>query len=479
MEPTIFGIIVVVTGAFLWRYSVTTMLCFVMVCTLFGSTAALYLTALGNSTILPANLALMFLAAKVLLSPAGRFPNLAEVGRQNALLVVYCCFGAMTAFVLPHIFSHGIYVAPLRTVSERLYGVQPVRFSSQNITTSIYLMGTLLAALMAGAAVRSERKWHLLLGTVVVMTWAHFGFGIADLVLDKIGHKEWLAIFRTATYSELDQESLGGVHRIAGIFAETSSYSGYGLGLLALNLEFWLRGLEAKKTGAAAIAMASILMFTTSTTAYVGLAAIALLLVVRILFTPMQFPLRKTIVLAVAAVLAGAAVLALIVFDHKLAQFATDLLLQSTVHKVHSGSALQRTYWAQHAMDAFYASYGLGVGVGSFRSSGIIQAIAGSTGVVGLLSFFGYVAWVLKPLSRRSHSAHVAGLEGVGAAFGWAAVIGLLPAVVSGGSPDPGLEFAVLCGTALALSGAGAALRLRATSELMSPSMAASRGIGV
>jgi hypothetical protein len=479
MEPTFFGIIVIAAGAFLWRYSVTTMLCFVMVCTLFGSTAALYLTALGNSTILPANLALLFLAAKVLLSPAGRFSNLAESVRQNGLLVVYCCFGAMTAFVLPHIFSHGIYVAPLRTVSERLYGVQPVMFSSQNITTSVYLMGTLLAALMAGAAVRSERNWHLFLSTVIIITWVHFGFGIADLVLDKIGHKEWLAIFRTATYAELDQEAFGGVHRIAGIFAETSSYSGYGLGLLALNIEFWLRNLEPKKTGAAAIAMVFVLMLTTSTTAYVGLAAIALLLVIRILFTPMQLPVRKTIALAVLGVLAVVAVLALIVFDKKSAAFATELLLRSTVHKVHSDSGLQRAYWAQRAMDAFYASYGLGVGVGSFRSSGLFQAIAGSTGVIGLVSFFGYLAAVLKPFSRRSHITQAFGLEGIGAAFGWAAAIGLLPVLVSGGSPDPGLEFAVLCGTALALSGAGAALRLRPTPEFMRPAMAASRSVGV
>ena len=91
MEPTTFGIIVIAAGAFLWRYSVTTMLCFVMVCTLFGATAAAYLTALGNSTILPANLALMFLVARVMLSPAGSFPNLTEAVRQNALLVVYCC----------------------------------------------------------------------------------------------------------------------------------------------------------------------------------------------------------------------------------------------------------------------------------------------------------------------------------------------------------------------------------------------------
>lgn len=469
MEPTFFGILVIAAGAFLWRYSVTTMLCFVLVCTLFGSTAALYLSALGNSTILPANLALVFLAAKVVMSPAGRFSNIAEAGRQNALLVVYCCFGAATAFVLPHIFHHGIYVAPMRTVSERLYGVQPVTFTSQNITTSVYLMGSLLAALMAGAAVRSERQWHLLLTTLVAITWVHFGFGIADFVFDKIGHKEWLEMFRTATYAELDQETYGGVHRIAGIFAETSSYSGYGLGLLALNLEFWLRNLEAKKTGAAALAMVFVLMLTTSTTAYVGLAAIALLLVIRLLVTPMQLPVRKLIVLTALGVLAVAAVLAILIFDKKSATFATELLLRSTVHKVHTESGLQRAYWAGRAMNAFYSSYGIGVGVGSFRSSGIFQAIAGSTGVIGLISFFGYVIAVLKPISRQSHNTQGGGLESVGAAFAWAAVIGLLPALVSGASPDPGLEFAILCGVALAFSAAGKVAQRSGRADIFTP----------
>jgi len=461
MEPTTFGALVMLAGVLLWRSSVTAMLCFVLVCTLFGATAAVLVPVLGNATILPANLALLFLAAKVLFSPAGRSAELAAAVRQNGLMAAFCCYGAATAFILPHIFSHGIYISPMRTVSERLFGVQPVAFSSQNITTGVYLMGTLLATIMAAAVVRAERKWQLLINTIVVMSWVHIGFGIADLVFDALGHKEWLEVFRTATYAELDQEAYGGVHRIAGIFAETSSYSAYGLGLLALNMEFWLRNLAPKKTGAVVLAMAGILMMTTSTTAYAGLGLYALLLCARILFTPMQLPVRKTIILGVVGALSVAAILALVVFDKKTADFFSEILLRSTVNKVHSDSGIQRSFWAQKAMDAFFASYGLGVGVGSFRSSGLFQAIAGSTGVAGLLCFFGYLAAVLKPFTLQSHRTQNIGLEGVGAAFGWAAVVGLLPAFISGASPDPGLEFGLFCGTSLALSGAGLALRRR------------------
>ncbi len=51
--------------------------------------------------------------------------------------------------------------------------------------------------------------------------------------------------------------------------------------------------------------------------------------------------------------------------------------------KAESVSGRQRAFWAGQSVSAFLQSFGLGVGPGSFRSSSLLTAVLGATGVIG------------------------------------------------------------------------------------------------
>jgi hypothetical protein len=139
------------------------------------------------------------------------------------------------------------------------------------------------------------------------------------------------------------------------------------------------------------------------------------------------------------------------VADPHLAAQALGILKNVTLAKSDSASGLQRAEWAKQGLIALKGTYGLGAGVGSFRSSSIITAILGSTGPISLLVFLAYLLKVWQPL-RRSSYRPVASVDlRLAASAGWGAVMVVLSEAAVAPSPDPGIVFALLSGLAIGL----------------------------
>jgi hypothetical protein len=447
MTPTIFGYLIAMAAIFMMPASITTMLGLVLFASLLGGASAVTLPSLGGSSIAPASFALIFLVIRILLSPAGRFPVVAKALVQNPFLAFFCIYGAITAFLLPRLFFHVINVPQLRSVTGGLFGTAPVEFSSQNITTAVYLLGTFLAFLCALVAGALEHRKRLLLKIIVVVSWTHITFGVLDIILSKAGMRDFLDFFRNASYMQLVQE-VGGVQRVAGIFPEPSAYAGYAFTFLVLNAELWMREEMPRLTGTAAMALLIMLLLTTSSTAYVSIAGYALILLLRMAFTPLRLPLSKKIILSLVAFIGGATLLTLEVFMPAMSRLMLDILQQMTFGKLHSLSGVQRSFWAHRAWQAFWATSWVGVGAGSLRSSGLLSAIAGSMGLLGIVTFLGAIWTILKPMKRLTHSLGVGEEQGIRASFAWATVLALIPALLSVPSPDPGMLFGVFAGLA-------------------------------
>src|SRR6185312_1863300 len=447
MAVTIFGGLIALAGILMMPSSITMMVGLVLVASLLGGASAISLPALGGAGIAPASFALVFLVLRILMSPAGRFPIVAKALVQNPFLAFYCVYGAITAFLLPRVFFHVANVPQLRTVAGGLFATAPVEFSSQNITTSVYLLGTFLAFLCALLAGALEHRKKLLLRTIIIVSWAHITFGVLDIILSKAGARDLLDFFRNANYLQLVQE-VGGIQRVAGIFPEPSSYAAYGFAFMVLNTELWMRAEMPKLTGFTALALLIMLLLTTASTAYVSIAGYALVLMLRMAFTPLRLPLPKKIILGLIAAVAGTIILTLEVFVPAMSKLMLDILQQMTFGKLHSLSGIQRTFWAHRAWNAFWASNWIGVGARSLRSSGLLSAIAGSMGLVGMVTFFGAAWMVLKPGKLATHRAQVGGDQAIRASFGWAAVLALVPALLSLPTPDPGLLFGLFAGVA-------------------------------
>lgn len=456
MIPTWIGLVLLAIGAWLLlRGSVMNMFTLVIASSLLGGSAAIQLPALGGSSVLPVYVALGLLVARIALAPG---PVAAFVGRAlsaNAALAVFCGYGVAGALVLPQIFEGAMEVVPLTPRGIRhLFDTFPLGFTNQNITTAVYLAGTLLAA-MAGWIVAQVQGAPQQLSRILAWTGlAHVALGVVALLMTVLGLGELIWVIRNGNYAQLEQ-SYAGLIRVAGFFPETSGYAGYGVPLMVLCCEMWLRDIRPRLSGLAALALLVILTMSTSSTAYVGIAAYGLILAVRFLVLPTALAPRKLLTLAG---IGGAGLFAVCIIALAAPGFAasfTDMLMAMTVDKSTSDSGEQRAFWARQGIEAFQVSMGLGIGAGSFRSSSLPLAIAGSMGIVGLVSFAVYLWTMFRPLSASTYSAAGAGPAlALAGAFAWAAMIGIVVASIMAPSPDPGIMFALYAGLALGLRAA-------------------------
>ncbi len=451
MSLTLIGVAVLLAGLYLLvARRVEAMFVFTLICTLMGGSAAIGLPALGGASISPAHLALGFLLLRIVLHKGGD-PLALPAIRGNAPLILFAGYAVAGALTLPRIFARAMNVVPMRPVGLRsLYDVFPLVPTSQNITAAVYIAGTAIMAICAFIAVRQPRGAVALVKAACVVVALHALTGIMgvagkDTFVDGI-----LNFFRNGSYAQLDQ-SFGGYVRIAGIMPEASTYAAFAAGWLAFLTELWLRDVMPRRTGGLAIVMTLVLVCSTSSTAYVFLTAYALVLTARMLWFPRAFGFAKLVPIMVLllASITLAALLALL--KPALAESLLEILKRFTVDKASSTSGLQRGFWAKQGLDAFRISYGLGIGAGSFRSSSLATAILGSVGVIGVVSFAGYLILMFKPLRDTTFGRPANPVEAVGVAASWAALLTLVPQLVGAPSPDPGLPFAVLAGAALGL----------------------------
>lgn len=452
MNVTIFGLLVLVVGLFmLVRGSMAAMLAFVMLTTLMGGSAAINLPALGGSSIPPANLALVFLVLRAVLPGPGQMASLTPAIRGNLFLIIFALYGAITAWILPRMFAGAAEVTPLRPGAVRvIYETAPVHFTAQNITTSFYMTGTLLAGLGAYIGAAKPGAAPLILRTAISIAIIHalLGFlsvGVAGTPLNAI-----IEFFRNGHYAQLDQ-SLQGVNRMNGIWPEASGFAAYGSAWFIFMTELWLRDVRPRATGLAAALLGVALLTSTSSTAYVALGGYCLIGTVRTLIVPWGTPAHKLIALCVILFTISLALVAALTLSPAFFAKISHILAAVTVDKTDSYSGMQRLFWAKQGFDAFLVSGGLGIGAGSFRSSSLLTAILGSTGVIGAVAFLCHLTRAFMPLRASTYSGATGGIQAMGSAASWTSVLMLMPAAVASPSPDPGLIWAMFTGLALGL----------------------------
>lgn len=445
MIPTVYGLIVLAIGGYLMTRPSVWMLSFFVITTLFGGASAVDLPALGGSSVQPSLLVLVLLGIRIVLSRPLSLRGLGESIRSNLMLVTYCVYGAITAFLLPKIFFHQLELAPMGAA---YLGPQPLAFSSQNITTAFYLIGTGFAAVAASLIAKDARSPLIMVNTFIFVTWAHVLTGIADLGLNLVHLGDVLNIFRNGHYEQLSQ-NVSGVHRISGIMPEPSNYSSYGIVLMAVMGELWMRGVASRSAGPAALAMVILLVLTTSSTAYAGVAIYAFTLIARIMLVPAARGSNKALIVGGLMFTSVGAGLGLMMFNPGVAQKAIDVVKFATIAKATSESGEQRASWSRAGFEAFAATRGFGVGVGSFRSSGLFAAVLGSMGLAGGIMLGIYLIQVIKPFQTSSYRVRVSSPLCFGAAASWAILMSIVSSALSSATPDPGALFGVIAGLAI------------------------------
>ena len=384
MDISIVGLLICGAIWFVSRYSAEPVVFALIVSFPFGSTAVVILSALGGSSPLVYTVFLCGLFTSCAMRP-NIIHELSVVFSRTptAWVVLFLIFYVIAgAIMMPRIFAGQTTIfVPLR--AEGLMGEVPLAPVNGNITQPLYFV---LGALSFFAF----RVLFLKPGTFAAIrqgffVWAtlHVGMGYIDLFGKMGGLGDVLAPIRTASYAMLTNVDIAGFFRIAGAYSEASSFGATTVALLAFTFAYWRASANILSLTLSAMLL-SLLVLSTSSTAYGGGAVLAIVALALVVGAAMQNRLRAQELFLLAA---GFAVLTILIGVILYNEHALDpfwrLFDVMVLDKSSSSSAQERAYWNYRSLQSLYDTAGLGIGLGSSRASSWVIAVISQLGAIG------------------------------------------------------------------------------------------------
>lgn len=392
MQIQVFGVIVLALGVLALNVNPHWSFYILILSGLFSCSAAV---AIGGVSIPPENLFLIFLFIRAfnMGGTSGLWRPLAP-GTPGFPLLCLAVVALVGAWFLPRAFAGAthVYAISRDAADPNAMGPVPLGPVSGNLTQSVYfLSGVAVYSCTTILLARKDGYRHLVLAMLLLASVNALA-GIIDVVSGALGLNV-LSVLKTADYALHDGEEVGGLRRITGTFAEASSFAGCTMAMFAFTANMWLFGFKPRITGLITLVSAVLLAMCTSATAYVGFAAYLIVL----LFSRCDriYPRSRTRKGYLFAAVGCIAVLALIfglVFKPGLVESVSNFFNDAVLSKADSDSGRERSAWNQQALTNFVETYGLGIGLGSARTSSFVLALLSNLGFVGT-ALFCVFAW--------------------------------------------------------------------------------------
>lgn len=356
----------------------------------FGVAAAVNLPALGNSSLLMADLVALTLVAltvsRLLIAQEGMTLRLPAFAWWLIAMMVFCVF---ITFFGPRLYANQIDVFTIgRTASDEFIVRTTLQPSSKNIS-QLMRFGISLSVGLAIILASPQKFQRALPGAFVAMTITHLTLSAADYITFAINRPEWLEFIRNANYTVLYKHQIEGIKRVIGGFAEASAAGNFSLSLFGFWMIYWIRGGRAKLGGYLAIGSLVTVLASGSSAAFVAVALFTALTAISLFLTKGRvMGKRRNWLLITAGAVLPAIVLGAFILSQTNPSFGAyfDRLIFS---KLESHSAVERMMWNRHALDATLESSLLGLGLGSIRSSNFLIACLSTLGFVGSFIYFG------------------------------------------------------------------------------------------
>jgi hypothetical protein len=449
------GLVTLIVGIAMLAAPVRWSFVVMILSTIFGAAAAFSVPGLGGASVLVPSLFLLFFTARLFMAH-GEGPFLAALAppRPGFLLLLLTAFGLATAIFFPRLFQGVTQTMSVeRSIGARnLIALVPLKFSSNNITQSVYAVGGLICFAATFAFFRSNGTPGILINGILVVASVNLGFALADIVTH-FTHTDFLLGFvRTANYALLTGAEKGGLKRISGTFPEASAFADFTLVLFAMTTSLWLSGIRSTTTGIVAGLLLAALILSTSATALVGLAVLLPILCLQSFLASRREPGagRPVMIVSILAAMPLVVFFVLIVMPdlaHNLHDFLDEMLFS----KADSQSGRERFMWNAMAYQAFLDTSGFGAGLGSARASSFGLVLLSNIGVIGTLIFASFVAMLMAADTRSRHLPSRKVSAVVRAAKAGLITV-LISAATSGTVYDLGLMFYILAGGISALT---------------------------
>lgn len=357
---------------------------------LLGSAAVLII---GHVSILPAYIMLAFVALAVLAHPSAAragIASLAPVG-PGFWLLAYSAYGILTAIFLPQLLEGMTEIVPLgRSAFEDTGSTVPLGPVSSNFTQSIYLLSATLSFALTSAVVRTEAGRRVCLDAMIAYAAGNLAFAMLDLATYAAGVPWLLDFMRNAQYTFHADTEIAGLKRIVGSFPEASTFARSTVGSLALTGTLWLVGYRAALTGPLALASLALLVLSTSS---MGLTCAPIVLVLLYATAVARAPSMSGSAQFVvwAAPIAVAAAVFVIAYHPVTSAFVSHYADSVLLGKAESDSGVERMAWNVAAWRNLVDTSGLGVGLGTVRTSSLALALLANVGVIGTLLYLAFL----------------------------------------------------------------------------------------
>ncbi len=443
VEPI--GIITILIGLLCLFYGYRPATIVFVAMTVFGSAAAFIA---GSANIQPAHLFLLFLVLSVLpwrfnIGVGLRGLGFPQPGFWFACLVLY---GALSGFFMPRLLAGATQIIPVGSSEyPETGGTVPLGPLSSNFTQTVYLAADLVCFLAVLAAASTKRGFAAVVTGLIAYACANVTFAILDLVTGATGTGSLLSFMRNAQYAFHDNESIAGMKRIVGSFPEASAFAGTTLGVLGFTATMWICGRQTRWTGYLALASLALILLSTSSTGLVATPLCMLILYATAIARCGVGRDRRhsTLVVLLAPqllILSGIVVVLNSGLFDTLYHYV-DLLILS---KSTTSSGVERASWNAYGIQNFLDSWGMGVGLGTSRTSSFPIALLSNVGVPGTVFFvlFAFCAIGRKRGTERTADADVRLAARNGCLFL------LVGATVAGAMVDLGLLFFILAALA-------------------------------
>jgi len=361
------------------------------IASVFGSAAALFI---GAANVQPGHVMLGFLAIGMMTrrQEAKAFVQALSPGEPGFWLALLVIYGVAGAYFYPRLMGGSTQIIPLGTTIYDPGSTVPLVPGSSNITQSVYMVGNLFCfAMTASVASRPSGFATIVTG---LLGYAVFNtlFALLDITTFASGLQDLLGFMRNARYTLHTDDQIAGMKRIVGSFTEASSFARSCLGVLGFVGTLWLAGYRPLLTGLLALTSAVLVVLSTSSTGLVGAPVILFLLYATgVMLCTQQVAPRYALIATVMVpllVLASGLVVAIDVDLFNTVYNYVDLVV---LGKADSDSGVTRHSWNVVALQNFLDSGGLGVGLGTVRTSSLLVSLVASVGIPG--TFF-YAAFV-------------------------------------------------------------------------------------
>ncbi|MES2561780.1 MAG: hypothetical protein V4637_03540 [Pseudomonadota bacterium] len=449
MTPTIFALFVGGAGLVTPRHAV---LAVMMVCCLFGAAAAVTLPALGGASVTPAVLFLPFLVLHAM-----REQGFAQCMRQLAfpsagfwllLLVIWCM---LAAFFLPRIFAGEVEVFTThRDGANSGVAFLALRPFSGNVTQTGYAVGSVAVYVAARALIDAKGGLEQFRNAILLLASLNCVAAAINLAELYAGLPSVLEYVRNGSYAMLNDEEISGVARITGTFPEASAFSAFTLPLFAFSSSLWLHHIRPHYSGTVAVISILFLLFSTSTTAYVGLIAYLAWMGMAIAWGGIRhgaFPKAGSLAIWASVIVLSLA--GVLLFYPSIATTVSQFLDTTVFNKLQSSSGVERSAMNMQAWSNFTETYGAGAGLGSVRASSYPLVLLSNVGAIGTLFFFAFIGRLFWAPSRPDADEQG---RAVPVAARQAVIATLIAASVSAGSFDLGIAFYAFAAAASASS---------------------------